>query len=111
MKEIRALPNIMTGDYKALVPYKMCVINNHTRLSGLGSEHDISSTDTMQQLMSKLLWAQVEKWSEYFEEQDEETKVKPFKLFLKWLEKIGGSWEVVVALGVGRKGRSKSEHC
>ena len=36
--------------------------------------------------------------------------MKPFELFLRWLEKVGGSWEVVVASGVGRKGWDNSEH-
>ena len=32
-------------------------------------------------------------------------------MFLKWLEKASGSWKVVVASGVGRKGRRKWELC
>ena len=30
MKEIRALPHIAVGNYKALVSYWMCIVNNHT---------------------------------------------------------------------------------
>ena len=75
----------------------------------MGLEHEVSNVDTMQQLVSELPRA-VEKWSKFFEEQDEEAKVRPFESFLRLLEKAGGSWEVVVASGVGRKGRSKSEH-
>ena len=63
--------------------YKMCIVNNHARLSAVGLEHKVSNTDMMQPLVSKLPWAQVEKFSEYFEEQDEETKVRPFELFLE----------------------------
>ena len=108
MKEINALPNIMPGDYEALVTYKTCIVNNHTRLKAAGLEHEVSNAATMKMLVSKLPWTQVEKWSEYLEEQDEETQVKEFELFLTWLEKVGRSWEKVVASGVGRKGSSKS---
>ena len=64
-----------------MVSYKRCIINHHTRLSTVGLEHEVSNVDMMQQLISKLPWAQVEKWSKYLEEQDEETKVRPFELF------------------------------
>ena len=52
----------------------------------------------------------MQKWRKFLKEQEEEAKGKPFKVFLKWLKKASGSWEVVVASGVGRKGRSKLEH-
>ena len=68
IKEIRVLPNIIAGDYEALVSFKMCIINNHTRLSAVGLEHEVSNADRMQQLVSKLPSPQVEKWSEFFEE-------------------------------------------
>ena len=103
MKEIKALPEIMPGEYEALVSYKLCIVNNHTRLSTVGLEHKVSNVDTMQELFSKLPWAQVEKWSEFLGEQGEDAKGKPFETFLKWLEKAGGSREIVVASGVGRK--------
>ena len=69
-KEIKALPNVMAWDYEALVSYKMFIVNNQARLSALGLEHKVSDSDMMQPLMSKLPWTQVEKWSEYLEEQD-----------------------------------------
>ena len=47
--------------------------------------------DTMQKLVSKLSWAQVERWSEFLEEQEEEAEGRPFEVFLRWLEKAGGS--------------------
>ena len=31
MREFKALPSITTGDYEALVVYKMCIIKNHSR--------------------------------------------------------------------------------
>ena len=72
-------------------------------------EHKISNIATMQKLMSKLLWDQVEKWSECFEEQEEEAKARPYNPFLRWLEKAGRAWETVVAFGRGKKGRNELE--
>ena len=66
-------------------------------------EHKVSHTNMIQHLASKLPWTQVEKLCEYFKELDKEVKRRPFELFLKWLEKIGGAWEADVTLGVGRK--------
>ena len=66
--------------------------------------------DTMQLLVSKLPWVQVEKWSKYFDEPSEEAKARPFDFYLRWLEKAGGSWEVIVDSGVGRKGKGSVEH-
>ena len=66
MKEIRALPNVTAGDYEALVFYKTYIVNNHTRLSAVGLEHEVSNTETMQQLVLNLPWMQMEKWCEYF---------------------------------------------
>ena len=67
MKEIKALPKILPGEYEALVSYKLCIVNNHMRLSTVGLEHEVSNMDTMQQLVSKLPWAQVEKWSKFLD--------------------------------------------
>ena len=60
MREIKALPIILAGDYEALVAYKTCVVNNHNWLSAVGLEHKVSNVDTMQHLMSKLLWAHLD---------------------------------------------------
>ena len=48
MNKIKVLPNIMAGDYEALVSYQMCIVNNHTMLSAVGLEHEVSNADTMQ---------------------------------------------------------------
>ena len=61
MKEVKALPKIAPRDYEALVSYKTCIVSNHTRFSAVGLEHEVSNVDTMQQLVSKLPWTQVEK--------------------------------------------------
>ena len=85
MKEVKALPEIMPRNYEVFGSYKMCIVNNHTRLSAVGLEHEVSNVDTIQQLVSKLPWAQVEKGSQFLEEQEEEAKIRPLKVFLKWL--------------------------
>ena len=65
MKEVKALSHIVAGDYEALVSYQMCIVNIYLWLSMVGSVHEVSNVDMMQQLVSKLLWAQIEKWNEY----------------------------------------------
>ena len=42
IKKIKALPEIMHGEYEALVSYKSCLVNNHARLSAVGLEHEVS---------------------------------------------------------------------
>ena len=48
MKKIKALPNIMAGDYEALVSCKTCIVNNHTTVSTVGLEHEVFKADMMQ---------------------------------------------------------------
>ena len=45
----------------------------------------------------------MKRWSEFLEEQKDGAKSRLFKTFLKWLEKAGGWWETVVAVGVGQE--------
>ena len=47
MKEIEALPSMVARHYEALVLYKTCIVNNHTRLSAAGLENKISNAETM----------------------------------------------------------------
>ena len=82
MEEIKAPPDIEAEDFKALASYRTCIINNHAWLSAVGLEHEVSNTETMEKLISKLLWGQVEKWSEYFKEQEAEAKARLFEQFL-----------------------------
>ena len=98
MEEIKAPPDIEAEDFKALVSCRTCIINNHAWLSAVGLEHEVSNTETMEKLISKLLWGQVEKWSKYFEEQEEEVKARLFEPFLRWLEMAGRLWETVLPL-------------
>ena len=83
---------------------------NRTYLSRVGLEHEVFNVDTMQQLVTKLPWAQVEKWRKFLEAQGEEAKNRPFKTFLEWLEKAGGSWEIIVASGIGQACKERTGH-
>ena len=40
----------------------------------------------------------------------EESKGKPFEVFLKWLKKAGGLWKIVVTSGAGRAEKERREH-
>ena len=76
----------------------------------MGLEQELSNVDTMHQLISKLPWVEVEKWSKFLDGQGEKPKAQPFETFLKLLEKAGGSWEIIVTSGVGQKEKSELEH-
>ncbi len=54
LEEVHALPRVSGGDYKALVSYKKCIKNNHSRLKAAGLEHEISNTTAMSFLVSRL---------------------------------------------------------
>ena len=36
--------------------------------------------------------------------------MRPFEIFLSWLEKAGRAWETVFTFGAGKKERNESEH-
>ena len=55
LEEIKALPRVSGGDYKALVAYKKCIKNNHARLKAADLEHEISNTTAMSFLVSRLV--------------------------------------------------------
>ena len=69
-RDINAFLNIEEGDYEGLVSYKTCIIKNHAQLTATGLQHKVSNSEMMQKLMSNLPWGQLEKWGEYFEEQE-----------------------------------------
>ena len=108
LDEIRAHPNISAFDYKALVAYKKCLINNHTRLKASGLDHEMSNTAVLGVLIRKLPIQEVVKWQEYLSEQDRTVQAKPFPSFMLWLEKAGASWELLAASGTGTKSKTGS---
>ena len=108
LDEIRSHSNIGAYDYKALVSYKKCLVNNYTRLKASGLDHEMSNTAALAVLVRKLPLHEAVKWQEYLAELDRETQSKPFKSFMEWLEKAGSSWELLAASGTGAKGKGAS---
>ena len=93
LDEIRSHGNIAAYDYKALVSYKKCLVNNHTRLKASNLDHEMSNTAALGVLVRKLPLHEAVKWQENLAELDRETQAKPFTAFMLWLEKAGASWE------------------
>ena len=93
-------------DYKGLVQYKKCLVNNHARLKAAKLEHEISNTATMGVLIRKLPIQEAVEYQKYLSEQSIADQSRPFPHFIKWLEKAGASWELLAASGTGVKGKS-----
>ena len=106
LDEIRAHPNISAFDYKALVAYKKCLVNNYTRLKACNLDHEMSNTAALGVLVRKFPIQEAVKWQEYLAEQDKVTQSKPFPAFMIWLEKAGASWELLAASGTGTKNKA-----
>ena len=98
LDEIRVHPNVAAFDYKALVSYKKCLVNNYTRLKACGLDHEMSNTAAMGVLVRKFPIQEAIKWQEYLAEQTEEAQTKPFPSFMIWLEKAGASWDLLVQM-------------
>ena len=103
LDEIRAHPNIGAFDYKGLVSYKKCLINNHTRLKSCNLEHEMSNTAALSVLVRKLPIQEAVKWPEHLAVKEKSEQSKPFPHFMEWLEKAGNSWELLAAAGMGSK--------
>ena len=108
LDEIRAQSNIAQFDYKALVNYKKCLVNNHARLKAAKLEHEMSTTTALAVLVRKFPIQEVVKWKEYLAKQDAEAQVRPFPSFMKWLEEAGTSWELLAAANTGARPKSNS---
>ena len=54
LDEIRGHGNISAHDYKALVSYKKCLTNNHTRLKACNLDHEMSNTAALSVIIRKL---------------------------------------------------------
>ena len=105
LDEIRGHGNISAHDYKALVSYKKCLTNNHTRLKASNLDHEMSNTAALSVIIRKLPLQEAIKWQEYLAEQSSEVQAKPFASFMIWLKKAGNSWELLAASGTGIKSK------
>ena len=54
LDDIRSQPQISQYDYKGLVNYKKCLVNNHARLKACNLEHEMSNTAAMGVLIRKV---------------------------------------------------------
>ena len=54
LDEIRVHPVVNPFDYKSLVSYKKCLVNNYTRLSACDLQHEMSNTAALGVLVRKL---------------------------------------------------------
>ena len=109
LDEIKSHSNISAFDYKALVAYKKCLVNNFTRLKAFDLEHETSNTAALSVLVRKLPIQEAVEWQRYLAKQDRETQAKPFPSFMSWLEEAGSSWELMAASGTGLKGKSGTQ--
>ena len=106
LEEIRAHPQVAAYDYKGLVSYKKCLVNNHARLKASDLEHEMSNTAAMGVLIRKFPIQEAVEFQKYLAEQEKADQNKPFASFIKWLDKAGNSWELLAASGTGVKGKS-----
>ena len=105
LEEIRVHSTVAPHDYKALVSYKKCLINNFTRLKACNLDHEMSNTAAMGVIVRKLPIQEAVEWQRYLAKQDKAVQAKPFAVFMKWLEEEGASWELMAASGTGVKGK------
>ena len=103
LDEIKAHSVISAHDYKALVAYKKCLVNNFTRLEASDLSHEMSNTAALSVLIRKLPIQEAVKWQEFLSKQNRDAQAKPFPSFLLWLEEAGNSWELLAASGTGAK--------
>ena len=105
LSEIKAHPRVQGFDYRVMVNLKNCIINNYERLKSCGLEHEMSNTASMKALLDKFPIHENVKWQEHLAEKDPTIKAKPFDEFVKWLEKMGTSWELLASHGTGSRPR------
>ena len=106
LDEIRAQPQVSQYDYKGLVQYKKCLINNHARLQACNLLHEMSNTAAMGVIIRKFPIQEAVDFQKFLSEQTKENQNSPFPSFITWLNKIGTSWELLAASGTGVKGKS-----
>ena len=106
LDEIRAHSNVNALDYKALVAYKKCLVNNYTRLKACNLEHEMSNSAALSVLVRKLPIQEAVDWQKYLAKKDSDAQAKPFPSFMAWLEEAGNSWELMAASGTGARGKA-----
>ena len=93
--EMRGHSNISPFDYKALVLYKKCLVNNFTCLKACDLEHELSNTAALSVLVRKLPIQEVVEWQRFLAKKDQKDQAKPFPhLCLGWKKRdhLGNLW-------------------
>ena len=106
LDEVRAHSNVSPHDYKALVSYRKCLVNNYTRLTACGLGHEMSNTAALGVIVRKLPINEAVEWQRYLSKQSRDKQAKPFPSFMDWLKEAGESWDLMAASGTGTKGKS-----
>ena len=70
LEEVRAHSAVNAHDYKSLVSYKKCLINNYTRLKACGLDHEMSNTAALSVIVRKLPITEAVEWQRYLAKQD-----------------------------------------
>ena len=104
MNEVNAPPAICDGDYHGMISYCGVLERNFNRLKSMqpSSEHEMSNSTTMSQILCKFPNTVGEKWSEHIELQDNNVKAKPFPTFIQWLISQKRVWERVAVVEATR---------
>ena len=97
LDEIKGHSVIHSFDYKLLVSFKKCLINNFTRLKACDLDHELSNTAALGVLIRKLPIQEAVDWQKYLAKKDKSAQAKPFPSFLEWLEEAGAYWELLAA--------------
>ena len=110
MDEVNGFSKVGANDYKNLVLLKSCIEVNYARLKSCDLENEISNTQTMRAIESKLPPLEQREWTEYLQELPRDRQRKSFPEFLQWLEKKGNVWSAMEAKGLSKpRGSSSSK--
>ena len=104
MTEVNTPSAICEGDYLGLVSYCGVLENNYNRLSNMNLGHEMSNTSSMSSILRKFPNSVSEKWAEFFVQQQNDVKAKPFPTFVKWLISQKKIWEHVASVETTRDG-------
>ena len=108
LDDIRAHAPVNQFDYKSLVSYKKCLLNNHARLKASNLLHEMSNTSALSVLVRKLPIQEVVEWKKYLAKKSRSDQNNPFPVFMNWLEEAGASWDILAASGTGVKPKTGS---
>ena len=92
-------PKVLANDYKKLVELKTCIEVNYARMANLNLQHEMSNTQSMKLLETKLPPIQQVEWTRYLSGLPAERQVEIFPEFLNWLEVEGSVWSTMESKG------------